>query len=138
MSECVLASGARNRKGYVMKRCPIRKNNFGAHRLAWIERHGPIPEGMVVMHTCDNPPCVNIEHLRLGTTAENVADMMAKGRNSKGESRPLSVLSEMAVRVIRRLCANGVMAQSEIAATFGVCQPTVHKIHARKAWRHLL
>lgn len=51
-----------------------------AHRLAYELAHGPIPPGLVVMHTCDHPPCCRIEHLRLGTVAENNADRHAKGR----------------------------------------------------------
>lgn len=51
------------------------------HRVAWIARNGPIPSGMQVLHTCDNPPCWAEDHLFLGTNADNVADKMAKGRD---------------------------------------------------------
>ncbi|MGH9930007.1 MAG: HNH endonuclease signature motif containing protein, partial [Pyrinomonadaceae bacterium] len=50
------------------------------HRLVWQEEHGPIPEGMLVLHRCDNPPCINIDHLFIGTNADNMKDMAAKGR----------------------------------------------------------
>lgn len=51
-----------------------------AHRYAWVLANGPIAPGLVVCHTCDNPPCINVDHLFIGTQADNVRDMYAKGR----------------------------------------------------------
>jgi hypothetical protein len=58
-----------------------------AHRYAWILKHGKPPEGMSIMHICDNPPCCNPDHLKLGTHQENMADMVAKGRGNAGHPR---------------------------------------------------
>jgi hypothetical protein len=55
-----------------------------AHRVAWIKAHGPIPTGLVVRHICDNPPCVNVDHLVLGTDADNIHDMHERGRYRGG------------------------------------------------------
>lgn len=93
--------------------------NIGTHRLAWELKHGPIPEGLDVLHKCDNPPCCNEDHLFLGTQADNVADRTAKGRTAKGETHCRAKLSDVDVSEIRRrLAAREV--QRVIASDFGV------------------
>lgn len=59
-----------------------------AHRLSWIANNGEIPAGLTVMHSCDNPPCVNPHHLSLGTQADNVRDAASKGRLDGGRGKP--------------------------------------------------
>lgn len=79
MSACVEHPGYCQEYGYgVLVR---NKKRWLAHRWAWTQAHGPIPDGMFVLHHCDNPPCINVEHLYLGTKAENTADMMRRRRN---------------------------------------------------------
>jgi len=57
-----------------------------AHRVVWEHHHGPIPDGMMVRHTCDNPPCCRVDHLIVGTALQNSADMVARGRTHKAFS----------------------------------------------------
>lgn len=85
LGNCVTWMGARNHKGY-----GIDGRRGLAHRIAWAATHGPIPTGMVICHRCDNPPCINVDHLFLGTQADNIADMRAKGRERKarGDAHP--------------------------------------------------
>jgi hypothetical protein len=70
---------ARDKDGYGVVRRGGRTRR--AHREMWEQVNGPIPDGMVLLHSCDNPPCIRLSHLSLGTQAENVADMIAKGRH---------------------------------------------------------
>lgn len=71
-----------NKQGYGEIRVNGRMRR--AHRVVWEMGHGPIPEGLFVLHRCDNPPCGNLDHLFLGTNADNMADMARKGRTGSG------------------------------------------------------
>ena len=89
-----------------------------ANRASWFFANGPIPPGMHVLHRCDNPGYVRPGHLFLGTQAENMADMKAKGRaknnGCSGISNPNAKLTEADVLKIRALVASG-SKQSEVA-----------------------
>lgn len=78
MSECILWSKNKNKRGYGITM--FRGKCMGAHRASWIENYGDIPDGMLVCHKCDNPSCINPEHLFLGTQSENMQDCKRKGR----------------------------------------------------------
>jgi hypothetical protein len=109
-----------------------------AHRLAYTLKHGAIPAGMYVCHTCDNPSCCNPEHLFLGTQYDNMADMTDKGRAPKraGFLNPAAKLTPGKVRKIRRLRATGV-SRSEIASKFGVTANAIALIEAGKTWANV-
>lgn len=82
MSDCIEWTGATTGNGYGQKRSKGKR--VKVHRLVWAEANGPIPQGLKVLHTCDNPPCYNLEHLYLGTHAKNMQDMADRGRTANG------------------------------------------------------
>lgn len=86
---CVVWTGVISNKGYgVLKLDTVKRAQ--AHRLNWIEHNGSIPEGMCVLHRCDNPACFNIKHLFLGTKGDNNSDRHSKGRSRNQHTGPLS------------------------------------------------
>jgi hypothetical protein len=116
----------------------LRGKHIKAHRYSWELANGPIPDGLHVLHRCDNPPCVRPDHLFLGTHADNMADMSAKGRvNSvRGEKNKSAVLTETDVVEIRRLKQAGV-SSTELGRRFGVSANTALLITKRKKWSHV-
>lgn len=81
IAECLVYQGYRDAKGY--GRIGFRGRTWKTHRLAWMFANGPIPSGLQVRHSCDNPPCCNPAHLLLGTNADNMRDMRERGGHMK-------------------------------------------------------
>ena len=108
-----------------------------AHRASWILEHGSIPDGLHVLHHCDNPRCVNPAHLFLGTQADNMRDKAEKGRAvnnpQPGESHPMSKLTEADIPAIRA----DKRSQRAIAAEYGVSRQQIGRIKNRKRWTHI-
>lgn len=132
---CWLWIGYRDRNGYG-------KLNYQggpqlASRISWLLHHGSIPEGLCVCHKCDNPQCVNPEHLFVGTHADNMQDMTEKGRAKKrglkGEELHQSKLTEETVRMIR----SNEESDAVIAKKLGISRVTVYDIRKRRSWAHL-
>lgn len=109
-----------------------------AHRWIYETAVGPIPEGAVLRHRCDEPACVNPMHLEPGTHAQNSQDAVERGRwsNRKGAKHPLAVLTEKEVREIRRRASCG-ETQKQIADHFEISSQHVGKIVRRECWGHI-
>jgi hypothetical protein len=106
-----------------------------AHVISYLVHKGPIPEGQWVLHTCDQPWCVNPDHLWPGTVQDNVDDMIRKGR--KARSSGGSALRDDDVRQIRRLLAEGQHSQTEIGEMFRINRATVSDIKRGRSWAWL-
>ncbi len=137
--DCLVWIGQKNPQGY--GRLRIKGNHRPAHRLAYELHIGPIANGMVICHTCDNPACINPKHLFAATQHDNIADMWQKGRAKvlKGESKPNSKLTAEQVIEIRRRYnhydrCNGTYA---LAREFGVNRVTIRHLIIRKTWKHV-
>lgn len=111
----------------------LRGANLMAHRAVWESRRGQIPDGMILCHSCDNPACVNPEHLFLGTHSDNSADMVSKGRQAKGEKIFLAYLTEEVVREVR----NESGTYAEIAKRLGLKPGNVRLIRRGDTWKHV-
>ena len=114
-----------------------RRVNYVAHRASWEITMGAIPDGLLVCHRCDNPPCVNPDHLFLGTHADNMEDMVRKGRKKRGENHSRARLAESDVLRIRELVAKGGLSQAAIGELFGISGTHVGNIALRNKWKHV-
>lgn len=114
--------------------------NLSAHRVAWESARGPIPDGLHVLHRCDNRKCCNPAHLFLGTNSDNMADKLAKSRhrwgNCRGEEHGRAKLNEEKVRRIRTLYAYG-MTLKQLAAEFDIDFTSIWAVVRRKSWAHV-
>lgn len=110
-----------------------------AHRLSYQMHKGEIPEGMVVMHKCDNPRCVNPDHLDVGTQSQNIKDALSRGRKLmpthkvRGDECGASKLTSEQVLSIRA----STLSLNEMAEQYGVSRSAIERVRYRKTWRHI-
>lgn len=109
-----------------------------AHRLSYEIHNGKIPAGMYVLHSCDDPGCVNPEHLHLGTPADNMREMVERNRNHnmRGENNPNAKITEKQVIEIREKYKKG-MRQIEICKEYDLQDGNVSDIVNRKKWKYI-
>lgn len=104
-----------------------------AHRIAWELVNGPIPAGLYVCHSCDNPPCVRPDHLWLGTNRENQLDAVAKGRGNAGERNNKARISTADAEAIRA----STEATGALAIRYGISPGHVWRIRRGERWAHV-
>ena len=138
LPDCIPTTYYQDRHGYGQLR--VNGKNEYHHRVAFATAHGLSMldlEGKYVLHSCDNPACINPSHLRLGTAADNSADMVRRGRAGwdakPGSKNPSAKLTEATVLAIR----SERMTQVEIAKKYGITQANVSSIQLRKTWKHI-
>lgn len=134
-STCHWWTGTIKETGY--GRFHVKDRFIAAHRFSYEKEHGPIPSGLCVCHSCDNPSCVNPDHLWLGTQKNNMQDCSAKSRAGKslGVNHGLSKLNDEAVKVIRFFA--GSVSNRRIAVAYGVSSSTVDSVVKAETWGHV-
>lgn len=115
----------------------IGQTNYLAHRVSYTLYKGEIPEGLCVLHSCDNPLCVNPDHLSLGTHSQNMADMKNKSRGTNGEKSYHNKLKAWQVKAIRFFKEYYGYFNYELAEIYGVSTTTITQIVNRKLWKHI-
>lgn len=134
--ECWIWMGARMPKGYGQIKIPKTRRQIPSHRLSYLIHRGPIPPGKCVLHRCDNPPCVNPDHLFIGTKLDNALDMVSKMRHCYGEKQGGHKLTEKEVLDIHRLLKIGVK-QKQIAQMFSIGEMQISRIKTGARWSHI-
>ena len=133
MSECIEWTDTTTKHGYGQRR--VNGKTQYVHRLAFEEHYGYLPE--VVRHKCDNPSCYNPDHLEPGTQADNVRDMMDRGREARGERAGNSLLTEAQAREILEAVRTKRETQVSLARRFGVSKQAVNHVVKGRSWREL-
>lgn len=119
-----------------------KKRRISAHRFSWLMYNGLIPDGLLVLHKCDNPPCVNPDHLFIGTTKDNMKDAKNKNRLkgptlAAGEKNGHAKLTNKKVLEIRSKYKNNNITQKKLALQYSVGKTAIWNIVNKKRWVHI-
>ena len=128
---------AKHRQGY--GHCPYKRKCLLAHRVSWMVFKGNLPDDILVCHHCDNPPCINPDHLFLGTDKDNTLDHIKKGKSkkSRGENHYFSKLTEKEVKEMRKMRERKIKIK-DISRKFNIHVSTAKNICLRKSWKHVI
>ncbi len=108
-----------------------------SHRVSYLIYNGEIPDGLIILHSCDNRICVNPEHLSVGTMQDNIRDRQDRGRQSKGEKQYFSKLTEKQVLEIRAKYVPIKYSTCKLASEYSVNSATIYRIITRETWKHI-
>lgn len=132
-SGCVEWIGGKDKDGY--GKISINGKPDRAHRVSYAAHHGAIPAGLFVLHHCDNPPCVNPQHLYAGDQLQNESDKRNRGRGPAGSRNVKAKLTEDQVQHIRELLNANNQSGAQIARMFNIDKTTVSRIKLNKSWK---
>ena len=127
---CIPWIGGKTIKGYGILRASARVKTC-AHRIAWVLKHGDLSPNVLVLHRCDNPSCVNVDHLFLGSAQENTNDMVSKARHAWRAGTPWQKLNSTDGERVRDSRRAG-CTQQEVADWFGISRPLISMIESGK------
>lgn len=130
---CWIWTGSKNNKGY--GRINIDRVVKLAHRVSFEMEYGKVDKKIMILHRCDNPACVNPQHLFTGTQKDNMRDMSKKKRGCNGENAPWAKLTWELVNLTRTIYGTGLISQRDLAKRIGVSQTVVHSIIHNKSWK---
>ena len=132
----ICTSHSKNSDGYPR----IRRNGKSQYlsRFLYEQKNGPIPEGLVMRHKCDNPACVNPDHLEVGTQYDNIQDMKKRGRERKafGADHYCAKFTEEQVKEILQHGKDGIK-QAVIARIYGVSRNVINRIINKKTYKNI-
>jgi hypothetical protein len=134
---CIVWTGGKNGNGYGVFR--FNRKVWLTHRLAWFLKNGSIKDKLNILHKCDNPSCLNLDHLFVGTHRQNMEDRNQKGRQTRGEDVHSAKLTEHEVKTIRLLFSTIDIPylHLKLAKLFKIKASTIYFITGRKRWKHV-
>lgn len=137
-NDCWIWKGSKRKSGY--GKFYLNGKRVAAHRVSFWINNGCFDSELDVLHSCDNPSCVNPAHLWTGTAKDNINDMMRKqrGNHRKGEDHATAILTERDVIRIRWIRKNEKKTLKELSVAFGVSTSAISHIVKERHWKHLL